>query len=34
VDGLGTWAPEDPQYYIDRAPRRAEEGYIDFDLYK
>jgi uncharacterized peroxidase-related enzyme len=34
VDGLATWAPSDRQVYIDRAPRRAEEGYIDFDLYK
>jgi len=34
VDGLATWAPTDRQVYIDRAPRRAKEGYIDFDLYK
>jgi len=34
VDGLGTWAPQDRQYYVDRAPRRAEEGYVDFDLHK
>lgn len=34
VDGLATWAPEDRQFYIDRAPIRAAEGYIDFDLYK
>lgn len=34
VDGLGTWAPQDRQVYVDRAPRRAEEGYVDFDLYK
>ena len=34
VDGLATWAPTDRQVYVDRAPRRAEEGYIDFDLYK
>ncbi|MBL0743482.1 carboxymuconolactone decarboxylase family protein [Chryseolinea lacunae] len=34
VDGLGTWAPQDRQVYIDRGPRRAEEGYINFDLYK
>lgn len=27
VDGLGTWAPQDRQFYIERAPRRAEEGY-------
>jgi len=34
VDGLATWAPKDRQFYVDRAPRRAAEGYIDFDLYK
>jgi len=27
VDGLGTWAPDDRQFYINRAPQRAEEGY-------
>src|SRR6185503_4644389 len=31
VDGLGTWAPQDRQYYIDRGPKRAEEGYAGFD---
>ena len=34
VDGLATWAPQDRQYYINRARQRAEEGYIGFDLYK
>lgn len=34
VDGLGTWAPQDRNFYIERGPRRAEEGYLDFDLYK
>lgn len=34
VDGLATWAPPGTEYYTERAPRRAEEGYIDFDLYK
>ena len=34
VDGLGTWAPQDREIYVQRGPRRAEEGYIDFDLYK
>lgn len=34
VDGLATWAPQDRQAYVERAPRRAAEGYIDFDLYK
>jgi uncharacterized peroxidase-related enzyme len=31
VDGLGTWAPTDRQFYVDRAPRRAEEGYANYD---
>lgn len=34
VDGLGTWAPEDREIYVQRGPRRAEEGYLSFDLYK
>ncbi|MBS1505401.1 MAG: peroxidase-related enzyme [Bacteroidetes bacterium] len=34
VDGLGTWAPQDRNIYVARGPRRAEEGYINFDLYK
>ena len=34
VDGLATWAPQDMQYYVERAPRRAAEGYVDFDLHK
>lgn len=34
VDGLATWAPQDRQFYVNRAPQRAEEGYMDFDLYK
>lgn len=34
VDGLNTPANPDRQYYIDRGKMRAEEGYIDFDLYK
>ena len=29
VDGLNTWAPQDMQVYIDRAPMRAREGYIN-----
>lgn len=28
VDGLATWAPEDRQVYVDRAPQRAAEGYV------
>ena len=31
VDGLGTWAPTDRQFYVDRAPRRADEGYANYD---
>jgi len=27
VDGLGTWAPQDRSFYINRAPQRALEGY-------
>lgn len=34
VDGLGTTAPTDRQFYINRGKMRAEEGYRDFDLYK
>ena len=34
VDGLGTWAPQDRQVYIGRAPQRALEGYAAGDLYK
>lgn len=34
VDGLATWAPPDRQFYLDRAPARAAEGYLDFDLYR
>src|SRR6186713_633295 len=26
VDGLGTWAPHDREFYINRAKSRAEEG--------
>jgi uncharacterized peroxidase-related enzyme len=32
VDGLATWAPRDRQIYIDKAPTRATEGYLDFDM--
>ncbi len=28
VDGLGTWAPEDFEFYMNRAPIRAEQGYL------
>ncbi|MHA4894329.1 carboxymuconolactone decarboxylase family protein [Pedobacter sp. PWIIR3] len=28
VDGLGTSAPQDRQFYVNRAPQRAEEGYL------
>lgn len=34
VDGLGTWAPADPQVYIPRGIRIAEEGYANYDPMK
>lgn len=34
VDGLATWAPQNREFYINRAPQRAAEGYLDLDLYK
>ena len=34
VDGLGTWSPQDRQFYVNRAPQRAEEGYADCDVFK
>lgn len=34
VDGLATWAPTDRQVYVQRAEMRAEEGYLNLDLYK
>ena len=34
VDGLGTWAPQDREFYIKRGEQRAKEGYLHFDLYK
>ena len=34
VDGLGTSAPEDKNYYIERAKQRAEEGYAGYDASK
>jgi len=33
VDGLGTWAPQDRDFYIKRGKKRAEEGYLNFDPY-
>lgn len=34
VDGLATWAPQDRNIYVERAKWRADEGYVNFDLYK
>jgi hypothetical protein len=34
VDGLGTSAVEDRNFYIERGKMRAEEGYLHFDLNK
>ena len=31
VDELSTWALQDRPFYVDRAPRRAEEGYANHD---
>lgn len=33
VDGLGTSAPQDREFYIKRAPQRAEEGYSNYNPY-
>jgi len=34
VDGLGTWAPTDKEYYINRGKQRAEEGYLNYNPLK
>lgn len=34
VDGLGTWAPKDRNFYVNRAPQRAAEGYIATNLFQ
>jgi uncharacterized peroxidase-related enzyme len=34
VDGLNTWAPDDRQVYVDRAPMRAREGYSQAGISK
>jgi uncharacterized peroxidase-related enzyme len=34
VDGLGTWAPEDPAAYVESGVRLAEEGYVHYDFSK
>jgi uncharacterized peroxidase-related enzyme len=31
VDGLATWAPQEKDYYINRAKQRAEEGYAGYN---
>jgi uncharacterized peroxidase-related enzyme len=33
VDGLGTWAPEDPQVYQSRSARLADTGYAQSNPY-
>jgi uncharacterized peroxidase-related enzyme len=33
VDGLGTSAPGDRMFYVNRAPARAEEGYSNYNPY-
>ncbi len=34
VDGLGTWAPAEREFYVKRGPQRAAEGYAHFDPHK
>ena len=34
VDGLGTFAPEDPAAYLESGIRLAEQGYVGYDLSK
>jgi len=34
VDGLNTWAPQDPQVYADRAAMRAADGYANLNAFK
>lgn len=34
VEGLGTWAPEDPAAYVDSGARLAEDGYARVDFSK
>jgi uncharacterized peroxidase-related enzyme len=34
VDGLGTWAPEDPAAYVESGVRLAEQGYVHHDFSK
>lgn len=31
VDGLGTWAPQDRMFYVNRGAARAEEGYANYN---
>ncbi len=33
VDGLGTWAPQDRMFYVNRGKSRAEEGYANYNPY-
>ena len=34
VDGLGTWAPDDPAAYEDAGRRLATQGYVNYDFSK
>jgi uncharacterized peroxidase-related enzyme len=34
VDGLGTWAPEDPGAYEESGVRLARDGYVNYDFTK
>jgi len=34
VDGLDTWAPDDPEFYKKGVKERAEAGYANYDPYR
>ena len=34
VEGLGTWAPQDPAAYVESGVRLAEQGYVNYDFRK
>jgi uncharacterized peroxidase-related enzyme len=34
VEGLGTWAPQDPAAYVESGLRLANQGYVNFDFSK
>lgn len=34
VDGLGTWAPDDRMFYVNRGKERAEAGYANYNPFQ